>query len=1545
MKQTNNAIKFLMAQYRAIFKNANLKMILAAAAAAGALSAGAANAAEDTALDSADEWKAALTAGNGTVTITGKDTDKGAAGKFQNITLTGSTGSGTSLDLGKNQQLVVGDSEAATNVIKAGDSNDHKINIKGEGTLKIAGTNKGGKSYGLTLDGASGSVVVQVDKVEVQSDLIVKTGANNSAHAVLLANSVVVGDGKFTAGAKPEGLASIKLGDAAGSGDATIDAREITINKDGNITLAALNGTKNQDYGTDLDGELLNVNGGILSFGYTAAAAGDVHPSACVNVGKININNGGILSVAKGVRGSLDPADGGEGIVNVNDGAHVVIGGTLGLYAGTMRVSEGATLAASNADGMLYVGDADHKGDDIAVVELSSKKLASFLSGKEGNVAIKYKDETKIFDNDAANDLANATTGKVNLQNSGTIQLTDSANVDLATAFKFGADAGSIQVVAANNGITGTIKGQNLTVSKSLTNATGLKVEASNLTLGATDFNGSNNLGVHHFNAENVTLVNNSGTKTFTLKDGLFLESEGTGNINGSVTVDGGKLVIEGGTYTANSDVILKSKGSGFSGDTLNVESAASALKVNGKFETTATNGKAVIEDGVLDLRNASALKVAADTIELQDVAELYVDGSKFITKPGDEVKFDETKFAANAVTGDAMSTMHITGLGSLTMKQYEDLVSKTQFGGSFAGFDVTGTNTSGSMTFSDSILAGTPDSVYGNTVMTVGDKAIQKTYSFGAVKLAQSATKLTIGDTADGVVKLTNANLSSKGFFVETNDGKAGDVHLATEDSGLKLVGTGKVGNITADAIPSSGADERERGMLLIGDAHKYGSANVTVTGNIGATDALLDGMMVAPGSSLTVDGTNIYLRHLYVTQGATLNAPKATITVTKKNSDNSAGGENYAELEVLGSLTAKNLNLDYKADANDAGAHIVAGGATLKLSGTLTLGNNVKLNIGSDDTNGLGAVVIADTLDMDTSGSIFVDPPYGKKASALIINKLTDNEVKGKLTVGQNAITAIGFADEASAMAVVADYLDANGSFNPSSRVKNALVINKPITVANGANISLGPNVDPNGNTGSLAVNVAKGAGLIITDAALTNPTTGAKDQVAINVAGSDKKIDIDAGTPVLLAGKFTAADKDLKLFSGGKLTNEVKGQSVNGMLTFTVGTDGNVAEIKLDYEKLQSQMAKTSGPVRDLVGKILGDDSAKYVTSGLGYDYLHDVATTSVTGAEIDAVAHAATFAGAQVAAVAAVGTMAEAIGGRVGSMGVEAATIAATGSQANGGVWLTPAYKNVDADGFDAQGASYGADVDLTGVTFGADTVNGNMRFGAAFNIGSGDADGKGQGNGLKDEFDYYGVGIYSVMGFGSLAVVGDASFNVISHEVKGASGSKDFGDVSAKADTTAVTLGVTGQYTIATEFADITPHAGMRFTRLDTESYEMKTAKGSIGKTDFDVQNVFSIPVGVGVSKAFNMGDWTLAPNADLTLTFNTGDTDVNSSVRFDGVKVNTVLDTEVLDKVTYGLNLGLGAQNGNFGTSVSINYTGSSNTDSLGINANARFMF
>ena len=124
---------------------------------------------------------------------------------------------------------------------------------------------------------------------------------------------------------------------------------------------------------------------------------------------------------------------------------------------------------------------------------------------------------------------------------------------------------------------------------------------------------------------------------------------------------------------------------------------------------------------------------------------------------------------------------------------------------------------------------------------------------------------------------------------------------------------------------------------------------------------------------------------------------------------------------------------------------------------------------------------------------------------------------------------------------------------------------------------------------------------------------------------------------------------------------------------------------------------------------------------VDNSVGYKFCNHYYGSAGGYKAIDAAAHAATYAGAQQAAVASVTTMADAMFGRVGAVGVEAASISATGSQTKGGVWLTPMYKSLDADGFNAEGASYGADVDFAGVAFGTDTVNGNMRFGAVFNI--------------------------------------------------------------------------------------------------------------------------------------------------------------------------------------------------------------------------------
>ena len=124
MKQTNNAIKFLMAQYRAIFQNAYFKGLATAAVVTMGLAAGQAQAAEITDLESgtptwgetaanvkaaADKntWNAALTVNDKTNSITA---DSGSASALEgsgSLTIASKTGGNAILNLTANKDLTV----------------------------------------------------------------------------------------------------------------------------------------------------------------------------------------------------------------------------------------------------------------------------------------------------------------------------------------------------------------------------------------------------------------------------------------------------------------------------------------------------------------------------------------------------------------------------------------------------------------------------------------------------------------------------------------------------------------------------------------------------------------------------------------------------------------------------------------------------------------------------------------------------------------------------------------------------------------------------------------------------------------------------------------------------------------------------------------------------------------------------------------------------------------------------------------------------------------------------------------------------------------------------------------------------------------------------------------------------------------------------------------------------------------------------------------------------------------------------------------------
>ena len=81
---------------------------------------------------------------------------------------------------------------------------------------------------------------------------------------------------------------------------------------------------------------------------------------------------------------------------------------------------------------------------------------------------------------------------------------------------------------------------------------------------------------------------------------------------------------------------------------------------------------------------------------------------------------------------------------------------------------------------------------------------------------------------------------------------------------------------------------------------------------------------------------------------------------------------------------------------------------------------------------------------------------------------------------------------------------------------------------------------------------------------------------------------------------------------------------------------------------------------------------------------------------------------------------------------------------------------------------------------------------------------------------------------------------------------------------------------------------------------------------------------------------------------DLHLTANWGDDNIDGTTRWNSannVNLDTATSAEIIDPFTYGVSAGIAAKKGNFNFGVGLNYTGSENTDELGVQANFRLDF
>ena len=341
-----------------------------------------------------------------------------------------------------------------------------------------------------------------------------------------------------------------------------------------------------------------------------------------------------------------------------------------------------------------------------------------------------------------------------------------------------------------------------------------------------------------------------------------------------------------------------------------------------------------------------------------------------------------------------------------------------------------------------------------------------------------------------------------------------------------------------------------------------------------------------------------------------------------------------------------------------------------------------------------------------------------------------------------------------------------------------------------------------------------------------------------------------------------------------------------------------------------------------------------------------FLDAVAKDTLSGNAADSAAHMAEFGGVAQVALKAGAATTDAIAGRMG-MGAQNSAITFANNGQGAGIWVTPIYVSSDSDGFEAQGVDYGTDINLYGVALGGDyTLANGVRVGAMFNVGSGDADGQGAGSAVTSDFDYYGFGLYAGYSVGQFSIVGDVSYTAVDNDVEANTG---IDKLETSLDSANLSIGVTGSYAFETAAGvTVTPHVGLRYSNIDIDDYSVKgKTYGTVGDYSADSLSVFSIPVGVTIASEFQAGTWSVKPSFDVTLTGNFGDDEAEGTFHWAGVEnIDSSLNSEIFDNFTYGASLGIAAQSSSgISLGVAVGYTGSSNVDDFGVNANARFTF
>ena len=1415
---------------------------------------------------------------------------------------------------------------------------------------------------------------VQVAYFESSSNLDVLSGDLTVTDQTLLAansNLTVSGNTSFTGITNQEANSSITAtGNGSFNGDTTLGG---TNSYTGDVTAIGNSFTM-------LDGSSLD------------AASAQVTTNEIALGGTITLVNGGTFNgntVTLGSQANISTDSG--------DLSFTAASGDFNLGNGAQLAAKNGTLSFTATSGNVYQGqDSKLNGKDLSVTGQSvtlagnnnftgsgSITATGTPDSANQNNGLLYVDGDQHFAQGAdfnGYNISLGNTAKVTAD-SGDLAFTTttagSGSIGLASGSSVNASGGSVSLEAAN----GTVfqeQGSNL-------NGTNLTVTGQSVSLaGNNTFTGSGNIsasGTPSDTEPNNGLLYVDGTQQFAQGADFNGYNISLGN-TANVTADSGDLTF---TTTAGSGSIGLASGS-------------SVNAAGGNVNLEATNGTVFQEQG--SSLNGTDLTVTGQSVSLA--------GNNTFTGHG-SVSATDTESGSIYIGGEQNFDLGASFTG--TKIGLDGKVTLGSGDGIFSGNTVTlGTNaninaTAGNLDFTSSsgdlgLASGSQGTASGdiNLAATNGNVIQEQSSSLNGTNFTVSGQNVTLAgnNTFTGSGSISAANVTNGTVTLGGNQSFA----LGAEVTGNTITLAG--GNITASSgdINFNGSNVNLQGGTLQGTNINVSGDTIAVDGtnNFSGSTTLssTQDIKLNSGSVVNASGDLFFAGNVIQDSGNTINAQNVSFDNTAVQSgqgnQGGQGGQGSTPSEPVTSVLAGNNNFE---QASFAGNYELLGSNTIDTLnlGTANGGTDYVLQVGTDTGSTAQASLEVNTLHLN-GNTLYADPAYGEATTLVAIKNDTGagaggtgstgstggtggtgttnpTVLDGDLILGKNVAVAWGM-DKAALQQEIAAY-QTNGSLNydttgQGTGVGTILVVNQPMHVADGSHIVL--NSDPNttGATDTAAINQlsdGRVADLALSDQSQLMINLGAVGQSeaqntpAITFDKTGAVITAESGAKIVLSGEIYDIRNEIDIFAdadteSGSTGVELVGSDIqvstaNGLFTTTLlaeengATQDNVGHVKLKTteQQIKSHFYRASDPVVDTLvaykdSNPNADGRSAYLNSAL------QVAGEDGTAAET--AARMAVYGGAVNTALAVNNTTSDAIARRTGiGHGAPGGTFFKSSSPLE--LWASPVYSRVESDGLAAEGVDYGTEIDLTGLNAGVELkLNADTKLGAMVNWGQGSADGTGIASGVSNDFDYYGLGAYAATKIQNFNLVGDVSYSKVSNDI---SSNNKVDSINTSVDTTNLSLGLTGRLDLDVNGIQVSPHAGVRYQRIEMDDYSVNSRHhGRVVDYRADQINLLSMPVGVMITNDYiTRSGWQLKPAIDFTATFNVGDNDANGVAVWTGSNLSTPVSTEVLDPFTFGVNVGFSVRKGNFSAGTGINYTSSENTSDFGIQANLRYDF